>query len=81
MGAWNNPAEDALDDDRDKIEGFEAYTPVAKRKRGYYALPLLWRDSVIGWANVTTPTLLSNSTWRVNDTLSSWRAWRRADLR
>jgi hypothetical protein len=31
---------------------FEAYTPVAKRKRGYYALPLLWRDRVIGWANV-----------------------------
>ena len=21
--------------------------------RGYYALPLLWRDQVIGWANVT----------------------------
>ncbi|MBL8912649.1 MAG: YcaQ family DNA glycosylase [Archangium sp.] len=33
---------------------FEAYTPVSKRVRGYYALPLLWRDEVIGWANVTT---------------------------
>jgi uncharacterized protein len=31
---------------------FEAYTPVAKRKFGYYALPLLWRDRVIGWANI-----------------------------
>jgi uncharacterized protein YcaQ len=31
---------------------FEAYTPVAKRKLGYYALPLLWQDDVIGWANV-----------------------------
>ena len=31
---------------------FEAYTPLAKRIRGYYALPLLWRDSVIGWGNV-----------------------------
>ena len=31
---------------------FEAYTPVKKRKHGYYALPLLWRDRVIGWANV-----------------------------
>ena len=32
---------------------FEAYTPVAKRLRGYYALPLLWRDQVLGWANLT----------------------------
>ena len=32
---------------------FEAYTPVAKRVRGYYALPMLWRDQVIGWANAT----------------------------
>lgn len=32
---------------------FEAYTPPAKRIRGYYALPLLWRDQVIGWANLT----------------------------
>lgn len=31
---------------------FEAYTPVHKRKLGYYALPLLWRDRVIGWANL-----------------------------
>ena len=28
---------------------FEAYTPAHKRQRGYYALPLLWRDRVIGW--------------------------------
>jgi hypothetical protein len=32
---------------------FEAYMPVAKRKLGYYALPLLWRDRVIGWGNVS----------------------------
>ena len=32
---------------------FEAYTPVAKRKRGYYALPILWRDHIIGWANLS----------------------------
>ena len=32
---------------------FEAYTPVAKRKLGYYALPLLWRDRIIGWGNLS----------------------------
>jgi uncharacterized protein len=32
---------------------FEAYTPAAKRKLGYYALPLLWKDRVIGWGNVS----------------------------
>jgi len=32
---------------------FEAYTPAAKRKLGYYALPVLWRDRVVGWANVS----------------------------
>jgi uncharacterized protein YcaQ len=32
---------------------FEAYTPPAKRMLGYYALPLLWVDRVIGWANAT----------------------------
>jgi uncharacterized protein len=32
---------------------FEAYTPVSKRRRGYYALPLLWRDRVIGWGNLS----------------------------
>jgi uncharacterized protein len=32
---------------------FEAYTPVKKRSFGYYALPLLWRDRVIGWGNLS----------------------------
>jgi uncharacterized protein YcaQ len=31
---------------------FEAYVPPPKRKLGYYALPLLWRDQVVGWGNV-----------------------------
>ncbi|MDB6086039.1 MAG: cytoplasmic protein [Gammaproteobacteria bacterium] len=31
---------------------FEAYTPAPKRKLGYYALPLLWTDRVIGWGNL-----------------------------
>lgn len=33
---------------------FEAYTPAPKRKFGYYAMPLLWREHVIGWANLST---------------------------
>jgi uncharacterized protein YcaQ len=36
---------------------FEAYTPLAKRRLGYYALPLLWNTDddarVVGWVNVT----------------------------
>ena len=31
---------------------FEAYAPAARRLRGHYALPLLWREQVIGWANL-----------------------------
>ena len=45
--------------DRDRLEllwnwlyRFEAYTPAAKRKLGYYAMPMLWRDRIIGWANL-----------------------------
>jgi len=47
--------------DRDRFEllwgwqyRFEAYTPAPKRKLGYYAMPLLWRDRVIGWANLSS---------------------------
>jgi uncharacterized protein len=32
---------------------FEAYTPPPKRKLGYYALPLLWHDRVVGWGNAS----------------------------
>jgi uncharacterized protein len=32
---------------------FEAYTPPAKRKLGYYAMPLLWKAEVIGWVNAS----------------------------
>jgi hypothetical protein len=34
---------------------FEAYVPPAKRQLGYYALPMLWRDDVIGWVNISYP--------------------------
>jgi uncharacterized protein YcaQ len=33
---------------------FEAYTPIPKRVRGYYAMPLLWADAMAGWANART---------------------------
>jgi uncharacterized protein YcaQ len=32
---------------------FEAYTPAKKRNLGYYALPLLWRERVVGWGNIS----------------------------
>lgn len=38
----------------DWVYRFEAYTPPAKRRLGYYALPLLWHEQVIGWANLAT---------------------------
>ena len=31
---------------------FEAYTPAPKRTMGYYAMPLLLGDQVIGWGNI-----------------------------
>ena len=40
----------------DWVYRFEAYTPAPKRKLGYYALPLLWRDRVIGWGNLAVKT-------------------------
>jgi len=32
---------------------FEAYTPLPKRKLGYYAMPMLWRNDVVGWVNIS----------------------------
>ena len=32
---------------------FEAYTPAPRRTLGYYALPLLWGDAIVGWANAS----------------------------
>ncbi|MET0520082.1 MAG: crosslink repair DNA glycosylase YcaQ family protein [Burkholderiaceae bacterium] len=31
---------------------FEAYTPAARRTMGHYALPLLWGEQMLGWANL-----------------------------
>ncbi|MGO9874918.1 MAG: DNA glycosylase AlkZ-like family protein [Acidimicrobiia bacterium] len=30
---------------------FEAYMPAAKRRFGYYALPMFWGHDAIGWVN------------------------------
>jgi uncharacterized protein YcaQ len=58
-GVWLLAPFDPVVHDRTRFEllwgwiyRFEAYTPLAKRKLGYYALPLLWRDRVIGWGNL-----------------------------
>jgi uncharacterized protein len=32
---------------------FEAYTPVPRRRYGYYALPVLFGERMVGWANAT----------------------------
>jgi uncharacterized protein YcaQ len=31
---------------------FEAYVPAHKRRMGHYAMPMLWREHVLGWANL-----------------------------
>ncbi|MGH7650055.1 MAG: DNA glycosylase AlkZ-like family protein, partial [Gemmatimonadaceae bacterium] len=48
--------------DRDRLEllwgwayRFEAYVPAPRRRFGYYALPLLWRDRLVGWGNLSVP--------------------------
>ena len=30
----------------------EAYVPAHKRRMGHYAMPMLWREQVLGWANL-----------------------------
>jgi uncharacterized protein YcaQ len=30
----------------------EAYVPAHKRRMGHYAMPLLWGEEVLGWANL-----------------------------
>ena len=56
---------------------FEAYTPAAQRVRGYYALPMLWRGQVIGWANAA----LRDGQLQVEPGFVSGRAPRDADFK
>jgi uncharacterized protein YcaQ len=30
----------------------EAYVPAHKRRRGHYAMPMLWGEQMLGWANL-----------------------------
>ena len=76
---------------------FEAYTPPAKRLRGYYAMPVLWGDRVIGWANAevretllkrparlrreTSKYLIMNSRGKWTRSLLGWRSFCAVGLR
>jgi uncharacterized protein YcaQ len=31
---------------------FEAYVPAHKRRMGHYAMPMLWGEEIVGWANL-----------------------------
>jgi len=46
---------------------FEAYTPAPKRRLGYYALPVLWADRVIGWGNLSVEGAALRSTFGYNN--------------
>jgi uncharacterized protein YcaQ len=56
---------------------FEAYTPKGKRRLGYYALPLLWRDRVIGWGNVSLVSGACTSAYGYAQAAPRDRAFRR----
>lgn len=56
---------------------FEAYTPVQKRKLGYYAMPLLWRDRVIGWGNLSVKNGVLNSEFGYVESPPRDRAFKR----
>jgi uncharacterized protein YcaQ len=71
--------------DRDRFEflwgwvyRFEAYTPAPKRKLGYYAMPLLWRDQVIGWGNLSVKNGALNSEFGYVKSQPRDRAFKRA---
>jgi uncharacterized protein len=70
--------------DRDRFEllwgwvyRFEAYTPAPKRKLGYYAMPLLWRDRVIGYGNLSVKDRELKSEFGYVDSLPRDRSFKR----
>ena len=56
---------------------FEAYTPPPKRKLGYYAMPLLWHDRVIGWGNLSVKNGALNSEFGYVESQPRDRAFKR----
>ncbi len=61
---------------------FEAYVPPAKRKLGYYALPVLWGDACVGWANLTKrdETLVCETGWVAHPTVRAFDRALEAEL-
>ena len=57
---------------------FEAYTPEAKRKLGYYAMPMLWLDRIIGWVNIARKAKSLTIESGFVDTQPKTRAFREA---
>lgn len=57
---------------------FEAYTPEQDRVRGYYAMPLLWRDEVLGWANARVEAEVLNVQLGFTEARPRARAFRHA---
>lgn len=57
---------------------FEAYTPAADRRLGYYAMPLLWGEHVIGWINTSLTNGALNVTPGYTDTAPKGRDFRRS---
>ena len=46
---------------------FEAYTPASRRQLGYYALPVLWQDRVVGWGNLAVENGKLDSSFGYSD--------------
>ncbi len=59
---------------------WEVYTPAHKRRYGYYALPILWGDSLVGRIDLrldrATATLVVNGRWLEDEATAGKEAFR-----